>query len=94
MRAGLTVVRCLLVFLLGGTVLPPCARAQACFSVRGRAVWWRGDGYFEIWHVGTHHSFFVTDKASTDLVCRYFDCENGERQPALFADFTVCPTKP
>jgi hypothetical protein len=55
-------------------------------------VYYRGDGNFVIWHVGTHH-IFSPDKASIDLICQYFDCANGDRQPALFADFTVCPTE-
>ena len=28
------------------------------------------------------------------MICKYFDCESGARQPALFADFTICPTEP
>jgi hypothetical protein len=70
------------------------AAAQRCFQIRGRAVLYRGDGFFTIWHVGTHHIFMPADKTSADFVCRYFDCENGDRQPALFADFTVCPVEP
>jgi hypothetical protein len=72
----------------------PTASAQSCFQIHGRAVWYRGDGFFTIWHVGTHHIFFPADKESADLICKYFDCESGDRQPALFADFTVCPTEP
>jgi len=34
------------------------------------------------------------DIASINLICKYFDCDNGAVQPALFADFTVCPTEP
>lgn len=67
--------------------------AEECRRIHGRAVWYRGDGFFAIWHVGTHHYFMPADKASADLICKYFDCENGEIQPALFADFTVCPTE-
>jgi len=78
--------------LLGA--LTPAAPAQRCFQVRGRAVLYRGDGFFAIWHVGTHHVFFPADEHSADLVCRYLDCTDPDRSPALFADFTVCPTKP
>lgn len=67
---------------------------QACLSIRGRAIEYRGDGFFAIWHVGTHHIFSPADAKSADLVCQYFDCESGDRQPALFADFTLCPTEP
>ncbi len=61
---------------------------------RGRAIDRRGDGFFEIWHVGTHHVFFPANPRSADLICQYFDCDSPDRQPALFADFTVCPTRP
>lgn len=67
--------------------------AQACFQIHGRAVEYRGDGFFAIWHIGTHHIFSPADPKSADLICNYFDCESGDRQPALFADFTVCPTE-
>lgn len=70
------------------------APAQNCFKIRGRAVLYRGDWFFEIWHVGSHHLFFPANKQSADLMCQYFDCKSADRQPALFADFTVCPTKP
>jgi hypothetical protein len=80
----------LLIAALGAQAAP----SQTCFQIRGRAVWYRGDGFFAIWHVGTHHVFFPADKESSDLICQYFDCESPDRQPALFADFMVCPTKP
>lgn len=67
---------------------------KACFVIRGRAIDHRGDGFFAIWHVGTHHIFFPADNQSADLICRYFDCDSPDRQPALFADFTICPTSP
>jgi hypothetical protein len=67
---------------------------EPCREIHGRAILYRGDGFFQIWHVGTHHVFFPADKASADLICQYFDCDSGDRQPTLFADFTVCPTKP
>lgn len=88
--------RVLLPIVLLITVLPvrSATGAQKCFQIRGRAVLRRGDGFFEIWHVGTDHVFFPADQKSADLICRYFDCVSGDKQPALFADFTVCPTKP
>jgi hypothetical protein len=49
---------------------------QTCFEIHGRAVQYRGDAFFEIWHVGTHHVFFPADQNSEDLICRYFDCES------------------
>ncbi|UWZ82587.1 hypothetical protein [Occallatibacter riparius] len=71
--------------------MAPAASAERCFTIRGRAVWYRGDGFFAIWHIGTHHEFYPRGDASIDLLCKEFDCESGQRQPALFADFTVCP---
>lgn len=70
------------------------ASAQACIQIHGRAVWYRGDGYFAIWHIGTRHEFYPTDASSINLLCKYFDCESGDRQPALFADFEICPSEP
>lgn len=70
------------------------AFAQNCMKIHGRAVDYRGDGFFAIWHIGTHHVFSPSDEQSVELVCRYFDCDSGDRQPALFADFTICPTEP
>ena len=89
MRPSVFVLIVLLIFA-------PFMRAEDCFKIHGRAVWWRGDAYFSIWHVGTNHSYFLMkdDIASINLICKYFDCDNGAVQPALFADFTVCPTEP
>jgi len=78
--------------LLAGSL--PCRSAEPCREIHGRAILYRGDGFFSIWHIGTHHIFFPADKASADLVCQYFDCNTIDRQPTLFADFTVCPTEP
>jgi hypothetical protein len=86
-------MRTILLYLTLITALTSVAAAQACFQIHGRAVEYRGDAFFEIWHVGTHHIFFPADAKSVELICKYFDCESGDRQPALFADFTVCPTE-
>ena len=80
--------------LLVIVLLPATATAQHRRRIRGRAVLYRGDGFFAIWHVGTHHVFSPADEQSTALICQYFDCESGDKQPALFADFTICPTEP
>lgn len=82
---------CLLILL---ALVTPAARAQTCFPIRGRAVLYRGDGFFAIWHVGTHHIFYPADHASANLLCRYMDCTATRKQPALFADMRVCPTEP
>ena len=79
--------------LVLAAVTPP-STAETCFQIRGRAVLSRADGFFAIWHVGTDHRFFLEDEKSSDLVCTYFDCTSTDQSPALFADFTVCPTKP
>ena len=70
------------------------SQPQSCFQIRGRAILYRGDGFFAIWHVGTHHIFYPADKASADLLCDHMDCTSPRKQPALFADMTVCPTEP
>lgn len=67
---------------------------QKCFQIRGRAILYRGDGFFAIWHVGTHHIFYPVGDKSWDLLCSYMDCKSPRKQPALFADMTVCPTEP
>ncbi|MDR3792011.1 MAG: DUF3828 domain-containing protein [Terracidiphilus sp.] len=72
----------------------PIGAEEKCVQIRGRAVQYRGNAFFEIWHVGTNHRYFIVDGHSQDLVCKYFDCESPDRQPALFADFTLCPTEP
>jgi hypothetical protein len=84
----------ILPFLLLAAALAPLVRAQECLQIHGRAVQYRGNAFFEIWHVGTNHRFFIVDGRSQELVCKYFDCESPDRQPALFADFTLCPTEP
>lgn len=85
----------LLVFLAGVPAVQAAASApRKCFEIHGRAILYRGDGFFAIWHVGTHHVFFPANKASYDLLCSYMDCDSPRKQPALFADFIVCPTKP
>ena len=67
---------------------------QKCFQIRDRAILYRGDGVLAIWHVGTHHIFYPAGDKSWDLLCSYMDCKNPRKQPALFADMTICPTEP
>jgi hypothetical protein len=66
--------------------------AEPCRVIHGRAILYSGDGLLEIWRIGTHHTFFVVDEKSTDLILKYIPYEGGDRQKALFADFTICPT--
>ncbi len=80
--------------LLVLAAMAPVVLAQTCFNIHGRAVDYRGDAFFELWHVGTHHIYFPADQKSVDLICQYFDCGSPDRQPALFADFTICPAEP
>jgi hypothetical protein len=84
-------LRILNLALLG--IIASVVCAEPCTQIHGRAVWYRGNGFFALWHIGTHH-IFMPDGKSEELICQYFDCESGDRQPALFADFTVCPTEP
>lgn len=84
----------LLALLAGVPTALAAGSTPKCFEIHGRAILYRGDGFFAIWHVGTHHVFFPADKASYDLLCSYMDCDSPRKQPALFADFLICPTKP
>jgi hypothetical protein len=65
---------------------------ESCREIRGRAISYSGDAFLEIWHVGTHHTFFVVDQKSTELIESYLHYPESDKQ-ALFADFTVCPTE-
>ena len=68
----------------------PCA--ESCREIHGRAISYSGDAFLEIWHVGTHHTFFVVDQKSTESIEGYLHYPESDNQ-ALFADFTVCPTE-
>ena len=68
--------------------------AEPCQTIRGRAVEYSGDGYLEICHVGTHHTFFVVDEKSTDLILATMHYKVDGPLQALYADFTICPTAP
>lgn len=87
-------MRKLFLLLLVLFAIAPLDAEEPCLQIHGRAVLHRGDGFFAIWQAGTHHIFSPANKQSVDFVCRFFDCESGDRQPALFADFTICPTAP
>jgi hypothetical protein len=45
-------------------------QSQTCLEIHGRAISYSGDGFLEIWHIGTHHTFFVVDEKS--LLSGYF----------------------
>jgi hypothetical protein len=66
--------------------------AESCREIRGRAIAYSGDGFLEIWHVGTRHTFFVVDQKSTELIEGYLHYPESDNQ-ALFGDFTVCPSE-
>jgi hypothetical protein len=65
--------------------------AEPCQEIHGRARLYTGDGQLFIWDVGTHHEFWVLDDASWNLIFKYIP-EGGGKD--LYADFTLCPTKP
>jgi hypothetical protein len=65
---------------------------EPCRAIHGRAISYSGDGFLEIWQVGTHHTFFVVEEKSSDLIFHYLRYPDSDHQ-ALFADFTVCPTE-
>ena len=69
-----------------------CLSAAPCREIHGRAISYSGDSFLEIWHVGTHHTFFVVDESSSDLIFRYMHYRGDDHQQALFASFTLCPT--
>jgi hypothetical protein len=71
-----------------------CFGAEPCREIHGRAILYSGDSFLEIWHIGTHHTFYVVDDSSTDLILRYVPASVGDSKPALFANFTLCPTPP
>lgn len=85
--------RLFMIFCL--VLLMACGRssfAGTCREIHGRAILYSGDSFLEIWHVGTHHTFFVIDEKSADLIFGYLHYPESDNQ-ALFADFTLCPTK-
>ncbi|MGD0628583.1 MAG: hypothetical protein ABR987_04480 [Terracidiphilus sp.] len=78
--------------LLFFSVVP--SNAQRCRTIHGRAILYSGDSFLEIWHIGTHHTFFVVDGKSTDLILNYIPYKGDDLGRALFADFLICPTVP
>jgi hypothetical protein len=67
---------------------------QSCEKIRARAVFYSGDSYLEIWRIGTHHTFFVVDEKSTDLILETMHYNVDGPLQGLYGDFTICPTKP
>ncbi len=87
-------MRLIAVLAIASLLMPKhCSSAEPCREVHGRAISYSGDGFLEIWHVGTHHTFFVVDEKSTDLILSHLHYPESDHK-ALFADFTVCPTEP
>jgi hypothetical protein len=72
----------------------PPSQAQHCRVIHGRAVLYSGDSFLEIWHIGTHHTFFVVDEKSADLILDYIPYAGDDLGKALFADFLICPSAP
>jgi hypothetical protein len=64
---------------------------EPCQEIHGRARLYTGDGQLMIWHIGTHHEFWILDDKSWDLIFKYIPNGGGKD---LYADFTVCPTRP
>src|SRR5215212_3674743 len=81
----------------------PLHAADSCFTLRGRAHLYSGDGQLRIWHVGTHHDF-EPDESSFARVVGWLEAgvkqSEKSQNPSpgsmvyLFADFLVCPTEP
>jgi hypothetical protein len=76
-------------FLLALAIAVPL-HAETCREIHGRAISYTGDGQLVIWHIGTHHDFYVKDDDSRKLLSAYLP-EDGSK--ALFANFTICPVE-
>ena len=67
---------------------------EPCRVIQGRADFYSGDGQMFIWHIGTHHTFWVLDDASQERIFKYIPyTPENEGMNSLFADFTICPTE-
>jgi hypothetical protein len=67
--------------------------AEPCRVIYGRADYYSGDGQMFIWHIGTHHNFWVLDDKSQNMIFHYIPYKpNTDSSKSLFADFTICPT--
>jgi hypothetical protein len=86
MKHDTTILILMLLIVLGAS-----ARSEPCREIHGRAILNSGDSFLAIWHIGTHHTFFVVDEKSSDLILDYLHYPESDHQ-ALFADFTLCPT--
>ena len=82
--------RFLLLSLILALGVVSSSASEPCQEIHGRARLYTGDGQLFIWHIGTHHEFWILDDPSWDLVFRYIPNGGGED---LFAGFTVCPTR-
>lgn len=81
-----------LLTLLALLMLPNSLIAgEPCQEIHGRARLYTGDGQLFIWHLGTHHEFWILDDKSWDLIFKYIPDGGGKD---LYANFTVCPTRP
>ena len=80
-------------FLFLVLALTSPASAEPCREIHGRALYFSGDNFLQIWHIGTHHTFFVVDDKSTDMIMKYIPYPDDGKWKALFADFTICPTE-
>jgi len=76
------------------TAVVSVCHGQSCEKMRARAVFYSGDSYLEIWRIGTHHTFFVVDEKSTDLILETMHYNADGPLQGLYGDFTICPTKP
>ena len=91
----------LLLLLLATSLL--LQGADSCFTIRGRAHLYGGDGQLRIWHIGTHHEY-QPDESSWAKVEGWLEAgikdsdKSRYASPAsmvyLFADFVICPTEP
>jgi hypothetical protein len=84
-------MRRLVIFLLlaASTATAFATSPESCRVIHGRTRWQSADGQMFVWHIGTHHYFWILDDKSQDLIFKYISSRGDDQ---LYADFTVCPT--
>jgi len=73
-----------LALLLFG-VTTTASAAEPCRQVHGRADFYSGDGQMFVWHIGTHHLFWILDDPSQEMIFKYIPYEPNSEN-------FICPT--
>ena len=83
------------ILLLFALCVPTALALEPCRQVHGRARLYTADGQLRIWQIGSHHEFEPADKASWGKLQNIMLPHGvSGTQYDLYADFTLCPTKP